>query len=95
MAFLILFKEILIVIIYICLLGLSKQETWWSFWQMICRVSAVHCQTLWRAENNALKGSGLPAKVPTVESIQKLSDHEIDGKLVAGFRGFRPALSDP
>ena len=94
MAFLILFKEILIVIIYICLPGLSERETWWSFWQMICRVSAVHCQTLWRAEN-ALKGSGLPATVPTVGSIQKLSDHEIDDKPAAGFRGFRPALSDP
>ena len=94
MAFLILFKEILIVIIYICLLGLSKRETWRSFWQMICRVSAVHYQTLWRAEN-ALKGLGLPATVPTVGSIQKLSDHEIDDKPAAGFRGFRPALSDP
>lgn len=94
MAFLILFKEILIVIIYICLLGLSKRETWRSFRQMTCRVSAVHCQTLWRVEN-ALKGSGLPAKVPTVGSIQKLSDHEIDDKPAAGFRGFRPALSDP
>ena len=94
MAFLILFKEILIVIIYICLLGLSERETWRSFWQMICSVSAVHCQTLWRA-GNAFKGSGLPATVPTVGSIQKLSDHEIDDKPAAGFRGFRPALSDP
>ena len=94
MAFLILFKEILIVIIYIYLLSLSERETWRSFWQMICRVSAAHYQTLWLAEN-AFKGLGLPATVPTVGSIQKLSDHEIDDKPAAGFRGFRPALSDP
>ena len=94
MAFLILFKEILIVIVYICLLGLSGQETCWSFRQMTCRVYMVQRQTLWRVEN-PFKGSGLPATVPTVGSIQKLSDHEIDDKPAAGFRGFRPALSDP
>jgi len=94
MAFSILFKEILIVIFYICLLKLSGQETCWSFRQMTCRVYMVQRQTLWRVEN-PFKGLGVSVMAPTVGSIRKLSDPEIDDKPATGSRGFRLALSGP